>query len=215
MVRTRAHPLFLVAILACVGLALPALPARAAGKERTVLTFARSGDAARAIEHRTHRAEAPARSHARHRSERHHRGHSHATHHRPPANRSHGERWSHGGDRHHGHRWSHGGGRGHSHPSYRLYSPYHPGYRHDGYYSGYARFSVPRFIDGRQRPHFAPYYYGRDYYRPHRHFHLVYRFPVYVDGAWVFRPYAYCDGAYFAVGVFTDYGPRFGPWPGF
>jgi hypothetical protein len=43
------------------------------------------------------------------------------------------------------------------------------------------------------------------YYEDHGHYHTVYRFP-YED---TYRPYAYCEGSYFAVGTFNSYGARF------
>jgi hypothetical protein len=51
-------------------------------------------------------------------------------------------------------------------------------------------------------PRYAPYgyrqyYYGRAYYGPHHHYHVVYRYPVWVGGRTVYRPYAYCGDRLF------------------
>jgi len=57
--------------------------------------------------------------------------------------------------------------------------------------------AVPRriFVESRSRYH--PYSTGRIYYGPHRHHHSSYRFPVFVNGAVVYRPYTYCGDQVF------------------
>lgn len=114
----------------------------------------------------------------------------------------------------------------HSSPSYRYNDRhrrdhYYDGRygRHDGHTSHYRRygrhgyrghrFEVPRVIVHTDVHLYEPYYYGRSYYHDHSHYHTIYRFPVYVEGHLEYRPYAYCDGSYFAVGIFTDHGPDF------
>ena len=59
------------------------------------------------------------------------------------------------------------------------------------------------------RHRYGDYYYGRVYHGGHRHHHRVYRFPVYVEGALAYRPYAYCGDRYYATGYFAVDGPRF------
>jgi hypothetical protein len=99
--------------------------------------------------------------------------------------------------RHYDHRYD---SRRDSHRSYRSYR-YRP--------APPARFTIPRHIYSHDRHRFDSYYYGRTYHRSHRHYHSIYSFPVYLDGHWSWRPYAYCEGAYFAAGIFTRSGPYF------
>ena len=51
---------------------------------------------------------------------------------------------------------------------------------------------IPHRIYFSSRAHYRPYYSGRTYFRPHHHYHVAYRFPVYVGGTVVYRPYTYC-----------------------
>ncbi|HEX9732527.1 MAG TPA: hypothetical protein VGG06_11135 [Thermoanaerobaculia bacterium] len=89
------------------------------------------------------------------------------------------------------------------------------GYRSHGQYRGHGHyrqirpqrhFTIPRQI---HHDHYRDYYYDRVYYPDHRHHHVIYRFPVFVDGYWDYRPYAYCGDRYFATGYFAVDGPRF------
>lgn len=85
----------------------------------------------------------------------------------------------------------------------------HSGY-HVSRHRGHHHFEVPRAIHSHYVRTYRPYYYGRTYYAPHRHHHVVYRFPVYgVYEQPVYYPYAYCGDELFARGVFTERGPRF------
>lgn len=52
---------------------------------------------------------------------------------------------------------------------------------------------LPRRIHARHVSEFRNFYSGRSYYGPHRHFHKVYRYPVYVGHRVVYRPYSYCN----------------------
>jgi hypothetical protein len=62
--------------------------------------------------------------------------------------------------------------------------------------------TVPQWIPAQSRGTFHSYFAGRVYYGPHRHFHSVYQFPVFVDGAVVNQPYTYCgDQRFVSVAV--------------
>lgn len=73
----------------------------------------------------------------------------------------------------------------------------------------YDRFELPRVIVRADTRRYDRYYNNDFYYRPHRHRHSVYNFPVRIDGHWVQRPYEYCDGALFVSGHVTIERPRF------
>jgi len=57
--------------------------------------------------------------------------------------------------------------------------------------------AVPRRIYVDNRGTYQPYFYGRAYYGPHRHYHTTYQFPVYLNGSVVYRPYSYCGDQIF------------------
>ena len=62
--------------------------------------------------------------------------------------------------------------------------------------------TVPRWIPTDYRATYHPYFSGQVYYGPHRHYHTVYQFPVFVNGAVVYRPYPYCgDQIFVSAGV--------------
>jgi hypothetical protein len=63
--------------------------------------------------------------------------------------------------------------------------------------------AVPRVIRVDQRAYYQPYYSGRTWYAPHHHYHTVYRFPVWVGGSVVYRPYDYCGNSVFVSGAVT------------
>ena len=67
--------------------------------------------------------------------------------------------------------------------------------RHDGHRNNYQH--VPRRFRAHERRAYHQYYRGRSYYRPHRHHHEVYRFPVYLRGRIIYQPYAYCGDQVF------------------
>lgn len=153
-----------------------------------------------------------------------HRGHRHGSscdidrrghrrHHRYDRHRGH--RRHHRYDNSHGYRDRH---RRHTYDRYRRYDRprrYHyrdHGYRHydHGYGHGHRRFSIPRLIARELAHELAHYFIGRLYYADHRHHHTIYRFPHYDDhGAVSYRPYAYCEGKYFAVGTYRHGDPYF------
>ena len=75
---------------------------------------------------------------------------------------------------------------------------YHRGHGHAyGHYDRTRRYSapgwaVPRRIYVDNRSTYQPYFYGRAYYGPHRHYHTAYQFPVFVNGFVTYRPFYYC-----------------------
>lgn len=62
-------------------------------------------------------------------------------------------------------------------------------------------YRVPQVIAVEHRGDYRPYFTGRTYYAPHNHYHAAYRFPVWVNGAVVYRPYVYCDDHLFVSGA--------------
>src|SRR5215471_8110600 len=78
--------------------------------------------------------------------------------------------------------WHHGHGYGHGHGNHA----------HAAAYS-----TVPHWIPPESRAFYHPYYAGHVYYGPHHHYHSVYQFPVYANGAVVYQPYNYCGNHIF------------------
>lgn len=109
----------------------------------------------------------------------------------------------------HGRSGKHGNyhGRGHA-VVVQRYERHHERHHQRGYAS-HRRFVVPRSIHTYRVRSYRPYYYGRVYYAPHRHYHTLYSFPVYGYGEPIYYPYAYCGDSLFARGVFTAGGPHF------
>jgi len=56
---------------------------------------------------------------------------------------------------------------------------------------------VPRRFEAKYRRAYRQHYRGRLYHRGHGHYHEVYRFPVYLSGRVVYRPYTYCGDLVF------------------
>jgi hypothetical protein len=54
---------------------------------------------------------------------------------------------------------------------------------------------VPRRISRRQVAQFRPFFAGEVYYRPHRHDHAVYYFPVRTRRGIVYEARYYCRGS--------------------
>ncbi len=52
--------------------------------------------------------------------------------------------------------------------------------------------------------HYSSYRHGRSYHAQHRHYHEIYRFPVYTDYGVEYYPHAYCEGNFFGRGVFRN-----------
>jgi hypothetical protein len=81
----------------------------------------------------------------------------------------------------------HGKKRGHRKQVTRHHAPRHGHYQR-----------VPRRFVAKHRRAYRQHYRGRVYHRSHRHYHEVYRFPVYVSGRVSYQPYAYCgDQVYY------------------
>ena len=75
-------------------------------------------------------------------------------------------------------------------------------HRHDRYDRRWDRrhrhrFEIPRYLRKHHVRHYNDYFDGYVYFRPHRHRHAVYVFPVYIDGYWSWRPHYYCEGDLF------------------
>jgi hypothetical protein len=64
---------------------------------------------------------------------------------------------------------------------------------------------VPPHIASQHVVTYRPYYMGHVWFRPHRHVHTVYAFPV--RGAFV--PHVYCGGVLVSTGSIPGYDPRF------
>lgn len=69
--------------------------------------------------------------------------------------------------------------------------------------------SIPVMLDLHVHPEYEVYLGGQEYYGPHGHYHPLYRFPIWVDGAVVYRPQVYCGGRLFVAG--GGYAPYYGP----
>ena len=65
---------------------------------------------------------------------------------------------------------------------------HHSNVRHD------RVFVVPVRLTHTALATYRDYHHGSIYYRPHRHYHAVYRFPVYTDAGWTWKPHDYCNG---------------------
>ncbi len=73
-----------------------------------------------------------------------------------------------------------------------FYDRHH--YRSHGPAWGHREFVVPVRLTRTALATYRDYHHGRIYYRPHRHYHAVYNFPVYTNAGWAYRPHYYCDG---------------------
>ena len=58
-------------------------------------------------------------------------------------------------------------------------------------------FDLPRQIHEAHRAAFGALFGGRMFYGPHHHYHAIYRFPVFVGGRVITRPYTYCNDSLF------------------
>ena len=80
----------------------------------------------------------------------------------------------------------------------------HRGQRHghhacvQGSHGHGARFDVPVRIYAGGYPRYREYYRGAAYYRPHRHEHAVYYFPVRVATGVIYQPHYYCGAELYA-----------------
>jgi hypothetical protein len=87
---------------------------------------------------------------------------------------------------------------GHGHGKHKHHRH---GHSHGNAYGHYK--TVPRVIHLGGPGYYSPYLVGRAYYGPHHHHHARYRFPVYVNGAVVYRSYNYCGDNLFVAGAVT------------
>ncbi len=51
---------------------------------------------------------------------------------------------------------------------------------------------------------YSSYRHGRQYHAQHRHYHEIYRFPVYTGVGVEYYPYAYCEGNFYGRGIFRN-----------
>ncbi len=111
-----------------------------------------------------------------------------------------------GKDRGHGHKHGHYKHGHYKHDRGQKHGHYKHRYRDHGYG---GHFSIPARIHlEKHHRAYRDYYHGRSYYRPHRHHHVVYHFPVYTEFGVVYRPHSYCDGHLYRGYISYD-GPRF------
>lgn len=68
-----------------------------------------------------------------------------------------------------------------------------------GHAAKVVHYRVPQVITVEHRGQFKPYFAGRTFYAPHRHYHARYKLPVWVNGVVVHRPYAYCEDHLFVT----------------
>ena len=73
-----------------------------------------------------------------------------------------------------------------------FYDRHH--YRSREHGSRHREFAVPVRLTRTGLATYRDYHHGSIYYRPHRHYHAVYRFPVYTDAGWTWKPHDYCNG---------------------
>ena len=154
-----------------------------------------------------HRAERHDRGHGKYDRDR--RGHRYDRHHHYDR-RYRYDRHRHRYDRHRHDRYpryrDHHRHRHHRYDRYR-YDRYRYRYDHDRYrYNRYRHrhFDIPRVIAHDLLHHYRPYHHGRLYHPAHRHYHQIYRFPVYAEYGVEYYPYAYCEGNFFGRGVFRN-----------
>ena len=101
------------------------------------------------------------------------------------------------------------------HPRHKVhkYDKHYKHYKHQRSAPVYRRhgprhFVVPTAIRHVQLDRYQPFYQGRVYHRPHRHYHSVYDFPVYRDHRYAYRPHVYCGGELYYDGYVSYRGPR-------
>ncbi len=91
-----------------------------------------------------------------------------------------------------------------------FYDRHHYRYRTHRFNSGHHGFVVPVHLTHTALATYHDYHLGRIYYRPHRHYHAVYNFPVHTNAGWVYQPHYYCNGdLYRGRGAHHDHHFRF------
>jgi len=68
---------------------------------------------------------------------------------------------------------------------------------------------IPEQIERAHQRHLEVFFGGSNYYAPHRHNHLTYNFPVWIDGDVAYRPYSYCNDR-----LYGSYASRPQVWAG-
>jgi hypothetical protein len=110
-----------------------------------------------------------------------------------------------------GHRIEHRHGPAPKYEKHKRYYGKRGHHFHGKRYYRHGRFIVPRHIHRHHVRTYRPYYTGRAYFRPHRHNHVVYYFPVATPyGYYEYRPHFYCDGKLFISGEFGSHGSHIG-----
>ncbi len=83
-------------------------------------------------------------------------------------------------------------GRARGHARYGYYDE--PRYNNRGKHHRHNRFVVPQRIGRKHFANYRPYYERNVYFRPHRHQHSLFLFPVFNGYRYVMRPHYYCEG---------------------
>lgn len=128
-----------------------------------------------------------------------------------PAEAGHKQRRHHHGD-HHGDHHGKLVRIGNPHRPFGLHHDTHPGPilrlrelsvpRH--HHRRHFRFEVPTRIHRHDIPVYQSYHHGRAWFRPHRHSHTVYSFPVFTSSGWIYQPHSYCEGVLY-TGAHVSY----------
>jgi hypothetical protein len=101
--------------------------------------------------------------------------------------------------------------RDHRAPKYKGHYGKRGGKFHGKRWNGRRPFAPPRQLHRNHVRTYRPYYSGRTYFRPHRHNHQVYYFPVASPyGYYEYRPHFYCGNQLFVGGEFGSGGARIG-----
>lgn len=91
-----------------------------------------------------------------------------------------------------------------THKQHRVYFKSAP----RAHYHHGAAFVVPRKIGRRNAAVYRANWGGDVYFRPHRHHHAIYVFPVHTRRGVVYREYEYCRGRLFVRGHAGFHGRR-------
>jgi hypothetical protein len=97
--------------------------------------------------------------------------------------------------------------RGHQRPHHVRLKHGHHKFRHHPSAHFHRRFVAPPTIRSAHFKTYRPYYHGRMYYRPHRHEHAVYYFPVRTRVGYAWRPHSYCNGKLYRAHL-SYHGPQ-------
>jgi hypothetical protein len=101
------------------------------------------------------------------------------------------------------------GRRHHKHyKPHKHHNKHHRFYIDHGYRHAPKPFIVPGHIHRRYRAEYRPYFVGDIYFRPHRHYHATYVFPVRTRYGIAYREYEYCRGDLFIRNQFSYHGRK-------